>query len=133
MKGYVKVTTKQIQEAIDGFTFRHNEGKRLRDIGIDLYYQRYFVDQGSLYTKWRFKKMTPIQFARKDIKPWDGWSDILYKVMTEDETNKIHFWGTHRLSALDGPNAMVTESTDGFALVDSEMAKTIQTYRGYLE
>jgi len=132
MKGYVKVTTKQIQEAIDGFKLRYDQGLELRDVGISRYYNRYYHG-GSWYVRWRFKKMTPIQFARKDIKPWDGWSDILYKVMTEEETDKILFWGTHALYALDGPKAMVAESTDGFALVDSEMAKSIQTFRGYLK
>lgn len=133
MKGFVKVTTKQLSEAIDGFTLRHEQGQELCKIGIEKYYNKYYTEEGSWYTKWRFKSLTPKQFARKDIACWGTWSDILWKVMDKEDTAKISFWCHYHLSALDGPKAMVAESCDGYVLVDSEMAKAIQTYRGFLQ
>lgn len=132
MKGYVKVTLEQMQEAIDGFIKRYNKGKELVDQGVVRYHERFYTEEGNWYTKWRFKNLSPKEFTRKDIEMWGYWSDVLYKVMSKGDIEIINFWNTHHLSALDGPKAMVSESCDGFVLVDSEMAKAIQTYRGFL-
>ena len=132
MKGYVKVSVAQIQESIQGFTKRFNEGKKLRDEGIERFYKRFYLEEGSWWLKWRCRNMTSSQFVYKHMGCWNRIGDVLFRVLTKEECEILDFWQWHHMSALDGPKAMVSQSVDGFALVDSEMATAIQTYRGYL-
>lgn len=132
MKGYVKVEISQVQEAIEGFTLRYNQGKLLCEDGAKRYHKKFYTENGSWYTKWKNKDKTPKEFTRSKIPPWHSWDDVLWEVMDTEEIHKVSFYCRYSLSALDGPKAMVEESCDGFALVDSEMAKAINTYRSYL-
>ena len=133
MKGYVKVDIHQIEDAIQGFTKRFNEGNALREIGIERFYKRFFTEEGNWLIKWRCRNMTPGQFVYYHMGSWDGIADVVFKVLDKEEQEKLDFWQWHHMSALDGPKAMVSQSTDGFAFVDSEMAKSIETYRSYLQ
>lgn len=133
MKGYVNVTVEQLSEAIKGFTKRFDEGEKLRDIGIERFYNRFYVEEANWFLKWRCRNMTPSQFVYYHMGAWDRVADVLFKVLDKDEQKKLDFWQWHHMSALDGPRAMVSQSIDGYALVDSEMAKSIETYRSYLE
>lgn len=132
MKGYVKVTVEQIQEAITGFTKQYHEGKNVRDIGIERFHKRFFVDEGGWWVKWRCRNMTPSQFVHYHMGTWCRISDVIFKVLSDDEQQKLDFYAGHYLSQIDGLSAMVSQSTDGFALVDSEMAKAINTYRSFI-
>jgi hypothetical protein len=91
MKGYVTVSRADIRSACDLWKERNKSGAKLRDKGIALYYEEFYV-KGSWLTRWWNKDKTPIEFARGRLQMFGQWSDILYKVLTEDEIEILDDW-----------------------------------------
>lgn len=130
MKGYVKVTNQQLQEAISGFGRRYALGKVIRDKGIELYYKKNYT-QGSWLTRFLNRKLTPTQFARKRIGMFGNWDDVLYDVLDVEESNTLHWWCWTHKDKVNPLKSMLSQSADGTALVDNEMAEQIELWREY--
>lgn len=130
MKGYVKVTNQQLQEAISGFGRRYAEGKVIRDKGIALYYEKNFVN-GSWLTRFLNRNRTPMQFARNNIGMFGNWDDVLHEVLDVEESNTLHWWCWTHVDKANPLKAMLSQSADGTALVDNEMAAQIELWRDY--
>jgi hypothetical protein len=131
LKGYVNVHVDQINEAIAGFNKQRDDGKVIRDKGIELYYQKYFTD-GSWLTKWLNRNRTPIQFARKNVPAFGSWDDLFHSLLTTEENDLLGWWAwnnsDHKIQPL---KSLVSQSATGFVLVDNEMATMIESYRSY--
>lgn len=131
MKGYVKVTNQQLQEAISGFGRKYAAGKSIRDKGIALYYEKKYVN-GSWLTKFLNKNTSPAQFAKKKMSGFfTNWTDVLHEVLTEEETNILEWWcwtGSDKAAPL---KTLLSTSSDGTALVDHEMARMIEAWSEY--
>lgn len=131
MKGYVKVTNQQLQEAISGFGRRYSDGKVIRDKGIELYYDKYYVN-GNAWTRFFNRNRTPIQFARNRMSGFFvNWSDVLDTVLTDEETDLLDWWCWTGSGSADHLKTMMSQSSDGFALVDHEIARQIEVWSGY--
>jgi hypothetical protein len=130
MKGYVRVTTEQLRQAISGFGRKYAEGKVIRDKGIELFYHKHYVN-GSWLTRLLNRKRTRIEFVRNNMSPWGTWADTLHSVLSEDETDLLNWWcwtGSDKVAPL---KTLLSQSSDGFALVDNEMAAVIENYGEY--
>lgn len=130
MKGYVKVTNQQLQAAISGFGRRYALGKTLRDKGIALYYEKHFVN-GSWLTRLLNRKLTPTQFARKRIGMFGNWDNVLYEVLDVEESNILFWWCWTHADKANPLKSMLSQSADGTALVDNEMAALIEAWSEY--
>lgn len=130
MKGYVKVTNQQLNEAIIGFEKQYEKGKKLLDKGIELYYIKNYVG-GSWLTRFMNRKKTPKQFASKACGVFGSWDDVLYVVLNKEETEVLSWWCWTTANEINPLKALVSQSSDGVALVDQEMAAIIKKYRSY--
>lgn len=130
MKGYVRVTVAQLEEAVTGFQTRYRKGTELLEQGINRYYEKNYTN-GSWLTKYFNKHKTPRQFARDRIAAFSNWDDLLWPFLSTEEAELLTWWCWTRESNLDSFKSMIAESSDGFALVDGDMVKQINLYRSY--
>lgn len=138
MKGFVYVSEYDAQSAIDGFIKKLSDGKALRDEGVRRYYEKNYTlaikNKRFSYTRWRYKSLTPIEFARKHSPYnvlWCTWADILQKVINKDEQDLLDWWSYRTKEDINGLKALISTSIDGKILVDQDMAKFIKYYGDY--
>jgi len=129
VKGYVNVELSQLQEAILGYEEKRVEGKNLRDKGIDLFYEKYYVN-GSYLTKMLNRNKTKMQFARSRLGPFSSWDDLLFEVLSDEEMNKLSWWVYNNTDYKIRPlKSLSSQCSTGFVLVDHEMASFIENCR----
>jgi hypothetical protein len=130
LKGFVHVSEYAAQSAIEGFAKKLVDGRALRDNAVQRYYIKYY-EAGSWYTKWRYKGITPMEFARKHSPSgafWGTWADILHTVLNDDEFDLLNWWSWIDKDRTDGLKALINTSQDGKILVDQDMAQFINKY-----
>lgn len=138
MKGYVYVSEYDAQSAIEGFTKKLSDGRKLRDEGIRRYHQKNYtlatMNKRFSYTRWKYKDLTPMQFAKMHSPSgafWGTWADILQSVLTEVEWDLLHWWSWIDKDKANGLKSLLATSVDGKILVDQDMAQFINKYGDY--
>jgi hypothetical protein len=130
MKGYVKVTNQQLQEAISGFGRKYAAGKAIRDKGIALYYEKHYT-KGNWLTRLLNRGKTPMQFVRKQIGLFGSWDEVLHEVLDVEESNTLYWWCFTHPDKANVLKTLRSTSADGLALVDNEMARMIEAWSEY--
>lgn len=135
MKGFVYVSEYDAQSAIDGFAKKLSDGRALRDEGIRRYHEKNYTlatkNKRFSYTRWKYKDLTPMQFAKKHSPNgafWGTWADILHTVLTEEELDLLYWWSYIDKDKTNGLKALLSTSVDGKILVDQDMAQFINNY-----
>ncbi len=91
MKGYTQVERSVIKAAVTNWKHRYDNGKVIRDKGIELFYHRKYV-LGSRFTKWWHRNDTKQKFALSHLPFMGDWSDILHPYFDEDELDILDDW-----------------------------------------
>lgn len=132
MKGYVKIDKADALAAIIGFELELDRGKEIRNKGIELYYKKFYTN-GSKLTKYWDKNKTPYEFARSNLGAFCSWDELLYKVLTREESDLLGWWCYTHKSDFDPIRALYKASSDGTMLIDNDMAEKINKYKDILE
>lgn len=132
MKGYVKVDKSALLSAIIGFELKYDAAKELRDKGIRLYYEKHYTN-GGRFTKWWNRNKTQMDFVRTRMCAFGTWTDALHDVLTSEECDQLDWWCWTTKSHVDPLRALHNASSDGYVLVDEQMAATINKYKLELE
>lgn len=132
MKGYVKVEKSELLSAITGFELRLDNGKELLNKAIDRFYNEKYKKAGRLY-KWLHRNKTPRQFASMHLGSFYYWIDVLHVVLTPDEYHELDWYCWVNKSKVDPLKALYKTTSDGYALIDDEMANFISKHKTYLE
>lgn len=129
MKGYANITTEQMYVAVTNWKRRYELGGKLLDKGIDLYYEKYYTN-GSWLTRWWHRKDSPIEFSRSRLNMFSSWDQILYEVLSEDETELLAAWCWDRhKDAYKAVSSLLKCSTDGTALLDDKLCWFVDKYK----
>lgn len=132
MKGYAKVEKSDLIAAIIGFELKYDAAKELRDKGIRLYYDKHYTSSGYL-NRWWNRNKTQRDFVRDCISSFGTWTDALSDVLTREECDEVDWWCWTSKDKLEPMRALARASSDGYVLVDDEMANVIVKYKSYLE
>lgn len=132
MKGFAKVQRSDLMSAIIGFEMRLDEALKIRNKGIDLYYAKNYPKLNPI-SRWLKRGISKYDFARERIGLFGSWSEVLYTVLTTDETNEVHWWGYRLKSDADPIRALYKATSEDHVLVDQDMANFIVYHKNYLE
>lgn len=132
MKGFAKVQRSDLMAAIIGFQLRMDAAKAIRNKGIDLYYDLNFPKLNPI-SRWFKRDMSKYNFVLERIGMFGSWSDVLHSVLTNEETNEVHWWGFRLNSHVDPIRALYNATSEDHVLVDQDMANFIVKHKNYLE
>lgn len=132
MKGFAKVQRSDLMSAIIGFEMRLDEALKIRNKGIDLYYVENYPKLNPI-SRWLKRDMSKYNFARERIGLFGSWSEVLHTVLTDEDTNEVHWW-CYRLKSDANPiRALYDSTSEDHVLVDQDMASFIVHHKNYLE
>lgn len=134
MKGYVKIDKCDMLAAIIGFEMWYDAAKDTRNKGIQLYYEKHYVN-GGWFTKWWDRNKKPHEFVRSRLPSFGSWDDVLHTVLTREEADDVAEWCYTHKSVIEPLKALYRSMNcvHNDALVDDSMAKFINKYKTYLE
>lgn len=130
MKGYTTITVAEAQSALDVNAERKEKAQQLRSDGIARYYKKFYTDEAGWYTRWRHKNSSDIEFCHSRMGAFDRWSDLLYVVLTREETDLVDWldWGAGYIYA-EKLKSLVGASSSGSIMIDDELCKFVNKYR----
>lgn len=129
MKGFTNVDKHVIRAAIINWKYRYDQGKVIRDKGINLFYTHNYIC-GSRLTKWWNRKESKHSFALKQIPSFGSWSDILSRYLDENEIELLYNWewGSGRQQC-EAARSLVDASTFDTILMDHELCKWVNEHK----
>lgn len=126
MKGYVKVKKELIEQALRNVQVDIDEGERLIDKGIALYYEKNYSNRGKLFKWWNRKyEGKPEDFVRSCIPMFSGWTDILWEVLDKKEVDIVD---SRKLRMPQFLKSLLLESVDDTVLIDNELCAIVKAY-----
>ncbi len=130
MKGYTNVSVADIKSALENWKDRYNKGGDILELGIDLYYDKFYT-KGSWFTKLLNKKKTPEEFVRSKIPMFHTWSHVLSEVIDEDQVELLDNWNYNlHKDAYVAVKALMNASESGDILLDDNLCYFIVKYKG---
>lgn len=132
MKGFVRIPKQDAFSAIIGFELEYDRGREIRDKGFNLFYEKYYT-KGSKWTKFWNRDKTPMEFVRGQSNMFGSWADTLHVVLSEEETEHLHWWCFTSKSKFDPIRALYKSGYEETMLVDQDMALVINKYKDILE